>query len=144
MQKSIIRKVLVAGIIVLFLGIGVQTAFAIEISNVKPSSENIEDCNCQVIDNYKLEKYKNQIDKLETYSKLLLTLSKNYPKVEVEYQKLLNDIDLFKGIYDNLENYKSVNNRPICDFLTNIYWDIYDIAIKYSALLADMDFSILF
>ena len=122
MKGNMFRKGLVVGIIFLFIGIGVQPAFAVEITNIRQSSDDIDDCNCKVADNYKLEKYKNQIGKLESYSKLLLSLSKNNPEVKVQYQELLNDIDLFEEIYDDLENSYSVNGRPICDKLCDMYW----------------------
>ena len=118
------KQILIIGTICLFIGVGIQPAFAVEITTVKPS-EDIEDCNCDVVYNPNLEKLKNQIGKLETYSKLLLLLSKNNPEVKVEYEKLLNDINIIKEIYDDLENNIPVDGRPICDELADMYWTLH-------------------
>ena len=127
------KEILILGIIFIFIGVGIQPAFAVEISNDR-TSDNVEDCDCQVDDNYRLEKYKNQIIKLKTYSKLLLTLSKNNPEVEVEYEKLLNDIDLFQEICDDLENNLLVDGRPICKKLKDLRWESFDKFIYYAYL----------
>ena len=130
MQKIMFRKGLVAGIIVLFIGIGVQPAFAVDINNVSPS-ENIEDCNCEVVDVYDIVRIKSllyraerSLNRVETLTKLIPVLSKNNPEVEVEYKKLLNDIDTFEEIYDYLENGYLVDGRSICDKLEDIWWSI--------------------
>ena len=47
------KEILILGIICLFVGVGIQPAYAVEISNVRPS-EDIDDCNCEVIDDYNL------------------------------------------------------------------------------------------
>jgi len=140
MQKSIIRKGLVSLVIILFIGIGINPAFAIDISKVRPS-ENIEDCNCQVDDNYDIVKIKSLlnraerlVNRVEALTKLIPVLSKDNPEFMVEYKELLNDIDLFVEIHDYLENNYSVDDRPICDFLSNTLRKLFDIQVKYGDL----------
>jgi hypothetical protein len=122
------KEILIIGIIFLFIGVGVQPAFAVEISNDITTEDN-EDCNCKEVDNYKLENFNIQIGKLETFSKLLLLLSNNNPEIKVQYQELLDDINLFEEIYDDLENNIPLGGRPICNILKDLFWKTLD---KYS------------
>ena len=135
------KEILIIGIIFLFVGVGIQPAFAVEnISINRPSSENIEDCNCQVDDNnlVRLERLSNRIDsfidRVETCNKLMPILYKDNPEVKVEYEKLLNDIDLFEEIYADLENNIPVDGRPICNMLKNLRGKTLDKSSYYANL----------
>ena len=98
------RKELVIGIICLFIGVGIQPAFAIENSSInRTSSEDIEDCNCKVADNYdivRVEKLLNRaersLNRVETLTKLIPILSKDNPEVIEDCEELSEKINTFR------------------------------------------------
>ena len=105
------KEILITGIICLFIGVGIQPAFANEnISINRTSSENIEDCNCQDADNYDIVRVKSLLNKaermlkrVEIFTKLIPILSKNNPEVIEDCEELSNRINAFKEI----------NERPL-------------------------------
>ena len=81
------KEILILGIIFLFIGVGIQPAFAVEITN-DTVSDNIEDCACQVVDDYDIVRVKSllnraerSINRVEMRTKLITKLSKENPEV---------------------------------------------------------------
>jgi hypothetical protein len=139
MQKSIIKKGLVAGIIVLFIGIGVQPAFAVDISNNRPS-EYIEDCGCEINDNNLvrikslLKRIESLLDRVEIRIKLITTLYKDHPEVIEDCEEISEKITTFREM--NEENFSerisisgSQSNKIICDILEILYLLTFPIVI---------------
>lgn len=122
------RKGLVAGIIVLFIGIIVQPAFANEITNVRPS-ENIDDCNCQVDDYYDIVRVKsllNRADRLlnrvEIFTNLIFLMSKDNPEVTEDCEELSKKITTLKEINKELDTNPPKREYPIiCRIIEPIY-----------------------
>ena len=113
------KEILILGIIFLFVGVAIQPVFATEISNIRPS-ENEEDCNCGIADNFDIVKIRSLlnraeklINRVETLTKLIPILSKDDPKflgVEDFGYNPVNDIKL-----------EELSNDKICDTLLYFY-----------------------
>ena len=99
-MKSLLNKFLAVGIIVLFIGVGIQPVFAVD------NKKNCLYCELDYIDVIKIEK---QIKKLQTYSKLLLVLSKE----NTEFRVLSNTISNHVSKLSELD----LNNEEICAIL---------------------------
>ena len=74
------KEILIFGIICLFIGVGIQPAFAVEISNNSPS-ENIEDCNCKPI---------NDLPIIGSIINFILLKKGNIPEVSEKSKELLD------------------------------------------------------
>ena len=99
------KEILITGIIFLFIGVGIQPAFAVEITNNRPSSEDIEDCGCEVESEYKQDIVERLIAKLRVYiNKIILKVS-GVLEVDEEFKELL---DAFNS------------DQPICDLVLQI------------------------
>ena len=85
MQNKIFRKGLVVGIIVLFIGIGIQPGLSNEV-NIPTISDNEEDCNCD---------YFNDLQRVRIKSLLYLILLKyrHNPEVSERSKQLLDNIN---------------------------------------------------
>jgi len=123
------KKILILGIICLFIGVGIQPAFAHEnISINRPSSGNIEDCNCQVADNYNLvvlERLFNRIEsvlnRVETCNKLIPFLFKDNPEVIKDCEELSEKINTFREMNNEFKSDSALlDNNRICDFLLTL------------------------
>lgn len=92
-----VKKILVIGITVLFLGIGIQPAIAeIPLSN---DSEDEEECDiCPKLNNIQLFKIKSLLLRLETLVNELSVISKKDPIVELKYQEFSKRFSVLKEI----------------------------------------------
>ena len=126
MQNSTIKKSLVIGIIILFIGMGIQQAFAYEnISINRTSSENIDDCNCQANDNYDIVRIKSllnraerSLNRVEILIKFIPILSKNNPEIIEDCEELSDKIKDLSIIVDELTIALSgQDNTIICAIL---------------------------
>jgi len=108
----------------LFIGVGIQPAFTIEITNSRPI-ENTEDCNCRATDDYdivRLERLFNRIDSLidrvETCTKLISLMSKDKPEVIEDCEEISDEIKDLSMIVDELNIALSgQDNTIICAIL---------------------------
>ncbi len=96
MQKNLLSKTFVIGVIVLFMGVGVSSAISIDIKPRVSNNESVEDCNCKEIDSRHLVVLERQLNRLEVYSKGLLVLSKYNSKLKEECEELSNEITILK------------------------------------------------
>jgi hypothetical protein len=110
MRDCLFRKALVVGIIFLFIGVGVQPAFAK--NTIKTTiSETLEDCECQTVSNHnfdRLEKLSIRIEKLlnrvKIFTNIVAILSKNNPEISKEkFEELSNRITRLKDINEKLD-----------------------------------------
>jgi hypothetical protein len=126
------KKLLVVGIIVLFVGVGIQSAFAVESRVSNDTIEKEEDCDCQEIDKINPVRVKLLFNQLKVVSNILLKKFGHNPEVKEQCQKLL---ELIKS---NRKSYEPP--FPIfCSILENItisVWEtaqnIYDIIDIYT------------
>ena len=89
-KNPVLYKSLVVGVIVLFVGLGIQPAFAVEPKLSANNTEKVEDCDCQSNDKTHL------------------------------VEKLLNRLEKNEVLYDVIDLNKSNFERPICEFLSNL------------------------
>jgi hypothetical protein len=103
MKEKMLYKTLVVGVIVLFVGVGVNPAFAVDVS--KSVSDSEEECDlCPKASNQQINRLINLLDKLERYDNQLLVLSKHYPEFEEKYQELSEIVTDFKEINKELKS----------------------------------------
>jgi hypothetical protein len=109
-HTSLLYKSLVVGVIVLFIGVGVQPAFAV----TSITSDSDDECNlCPKLSKQHIVRVKSLLDRLEKYDNELSVLSKLNPEIEEKYQEISN--------YINSD--KPISIRPLCIFLElQIYW----------------------
>ena len=115
-NNKIWKKSLVVGIIVLFIGVGFQPAFANEVS-ITNKSEVEEDCDCQPVSNLHLIRLERMLNRLEIHTKILSVISKYNSEIAEKYQEISNRILTLVSI-----NEESV----ICDFLESLNNKYYD------------------
>jgi hypothetical protein len=103
--KPVMYKFLVVGVIVLFIGIGIQPAFAIELE--QPFNDDCEICPKKVSKQH-LILLEILLNKMEKYDNQLSVLSKLNPEVEEKYQEILERITTLQDLDPSNE---------FCDFL---------------------------
>jgi hypothetical protein len=110
MNQRIICKGLAVAVIILFIGVGIQPAFA-DVSNTSVS-DSIEDCNlCPKVSDKHLFRLRILLNRIEIFNNELNDISKQNPKVEENFQKLL----------DNISYLQVLNNKSrICEILDKI------------------------
>jgi hypothetical protein len=86
-----IKKILVVGIIILFIGVGIQPAFANDIS-ITTTSNIKEDCGCQPISNLHLVRLERLLNRVEIYTNILSLLFKHNSEVKEKCELLSNKI----------------------------------------------------
>ena len=113
------KEILILGIIFLFIGVGIQPAFAIEISNIKPS-ENVEDCNCGIADNYDtvrvkslLTRAESLLNRVEIFTNIIPLLYKDTPEVIKDCEKLSEKISTFREMNEELNTNTPFREYPI-------------------------------
>ena len=128
MKGNMFRKGLVVGIIVLFIGVGIQPAFANEVSITNKTSDVEEDCNCNPVSNLHLIRLERMLNRLEMHTKILSVFSKYNPEVAEKYQEISNRISTLK----------ETNNELKLDspFQYNLFMCIYLITLLISVGIA--------
>ena len=105
MERNMLKKALVVGIIFLFIGVSVQPVFAK--NTIKTTiSETLEDCECQPVSNHnfdRLEKLSIRTEKLlnraKIFTHIVAILSKNNPEISKDkFVELSNRITTLKEI----------------------------------------------
>ena len=116
MKERILGKGLVVGVILLFIGISIQPAFAIN----SISSDNEEDCSiCPKVSKQHLVRLKSLINRAESLNNKLLVMSKLYPEVAEKYQELSDRIITIKEMNKEL---KPDRKYPIICTILLIIW----------------------
>ena len=113
------KEILILGTIFLFIGIGIQPAFAVEL-NLSNSVEEVEDCNCNVVDNYdikRIERLLNRVEsslnRVEIRTKSITKLSKDNPEVIEDCEELSEKIKTFRELNEELNTAISGRDFPI-------------------------------
>jgi hypothetical protein len=86
MKEKMLYKTLVVGVIVLFVGMGVQPAVAV----TPDTNESEDDCNlcAKKVSKSQLTLLENSLNRLEKYENQLSILSKQYPQFEEKYKEI--------------------------------------------------------
>ena len=89
-------KALVIGVIVLFIGVGIQPAIAVTLN----SADSEDDCNLcpKKVSKQHIIKLKSLISRLDTLNTKLLTVSKLNPDIEERYQDISDKVAILKDI----------------------------------------------
>ena len=91
----LLYKILVIGVVVLFIGVGIQPALAVN-HNV---TESKDDCDlCPKVSNQNIGLIKSLINRLEIYEKQLSVLSRFNPEFEEKYQEVSKGISTIQGL----------------------------------------------
>ena len=118
-------KTLIVGVIVLFIGVGIQPAFAVTPND----SDSEDDCNlCPKVSNLHLVRLKNLLNRLEKYDNILSALSKHYPEFEERYQELSDRLTAFIEMDMEYVSELSWNFPVLC-------WLLYPLIIPLLMLL---------
>jgi hypothetical protein len=108
MKKGLIRKGLVFSIIVLFIGVGIQPAFATESITTIADSEDCKDC--QVSEEYSLLKVNLMLTRLGVIVNFVSYRFGDIAKVKENCQKIIDVINLFS----------LTDNETICNIIYTI------------------------
>jgi hypothetical protein len=107
----------VAGITILFLGISIQSAIAVNPN----STNNEEDCSiCLKVSKTHLVRLKRLLNRLETLNNKLSLISKYNPEVVEKYQELSDRITALKEMNNELNLDAPIKNKIICAILWRI------------------------
>jgi hypothetical protein len=118
MRRYLLGKTLALGVVVLFIGLGIHPAFAVDTRQSMVSKASEEECwNCKKINDRQLVVLEKQLNRLEVYSKLLLVMSKHNPDLREIRGELSDRISTFSGLFDVSADELS---PIICDVLWNI------------------------
>ena len=115
MRTSYVKNGLVVVVILLFIGVAVQSSIA-----VNPiSSDNKENCDiCPKVNKTHLIRLKSLINRVETLNNELSVVSKYNLEVEEKYQKLSDKITALTEMNKELKSGTPHGNNPIiCIFL---------------------------
>ena len=98
-KPTLLYKVLVVGVLVLFIGIGIQPAFA-----VTPTTDSNDDCNlCEKkVSKSQLTLLRNLLNWVEKYDTKLSILFKQYPEFNEKNQELSESISKLRDINNDL------------------------------------------
>ena len=88
MKKELLSKTLVMGVVVLFIGVGVQSAFAINTGTSVNTVQLEEDCDCQAEGDVNLVKLKNDINRFKDYIRILSESSELNPLIQRKIDRL--------------------------------------------------------
>ena len=115
-QRDLFYKTLVIGVIVLFIGLGIQPAFAVTLDTF----DFEDDCEiCPKLSKQHIVRIKSLLDRLEKYDNELSVLSKLNPENEEKYQELSNIHSRLKEMNKELDY--NIWIPPICFILFPIF-----------------------
>ncbi len=122
MQRKHTRGILAIGIVVLFIGVGIHPAFAVNTKQSMINKVSVEDCGCGEVSDTDLVKVERLLDRVEVYSKLLLVLSKHNPELREMSEELSNQLANINKLYDEFNtNILQQFKHPVCYILEPLY-----------------------
>ena len=144
MKGKMLSKTLVVGVIVLFIGVGIQPAFAV----TPDKSESDDDCNlfAKKISKPHLVLLKSLLNIIDRQINKLSIISKQNPILEKKYPELFTKIAILKEISIGLNNDTHTNRNTIffgihdriCDFLFTLAEYYWTVAIYLEYLMYDL------
>ncbi|UCF49492.1 MAG: hypothetical protein JSU91_07020 [Thermoplasmatales archaeon] len=137
--NPVLYKALVVGVIVLFIGVGVQPAIA-DVSNISISDSN-EDCNlCPKVSKQHIVRIKGLIDGLDTLNTKLSKVSKLNPELEEKYQDLSDRIAVLSEINEVYLSEQKGDNPIICGILVIMFGILITPTLLYFLTLSNERF----
>ena len=122
MVERMYKKGLVLGIIVLFIGVGVQPAFAVETGSSVNTVQLEEDCECEIVDEYNPDKLIQLLNEVKVYVNNILLNFGHIPYVKEKCEEILDTIESFTGWEDT----------PIlCAILYGIGFSVFAIGVYF-------------
>ena len=121
--SSMVYKTLVVVIIVIFIGVGIQPAYTVNVSNHISDSE--DDCNlCPKVREQHLVLIKSLLNKTENYDSQLSVLSNPNHELDDIYQDFFYRILEQNQLVRNYEQNKSNGRESICNLLWFHIWNL--------------------
>jgi len=96
------KKIIVFGVIVLFVGMCFQPAFAVENRVSTNKVEKVEDCDCQEVSNSDFLMIKELLTELDEYTNTIIKRFGHIPEVKEKCQELLDAINIDISTLDEL------------------------------------------
>ena len=123
MRNVCLKKGLVIGIIVLFLGVGFQPALANEISTNMVSDVD-EDClECQPVNRVEILKVKLLLIRIEAITNILLSRFGHITEVKEKYQELSDRIITLRKMNEEFKSNLLLNDdSPICKLIMTSFY----------------------
>ena len=135
MNKNLLSKTLVIGIIFLFIGVSVSSAISIDAKSTISNNESVEDCGCQDVSSQHLVRLERLLDRLEVSTKILLLLSKHNPEIAEKCQEMFDRITTITDKYEELKPKAPLDDYPIiCAILESIFLPVQQIGRRLSDL----------
>jgi hypothetical protein len=131
MKSKLYCKILAIGIIILFIGVGIHPAFAVDTKQSMTIKASEEDCGCNEVDDRQLVVLEKQLTRMEVYSKLLLVLSRFNPELKEISEELVDGISTLSGIFEEIETSLTFDDRLICQILDYVYYEIVRLSDYY-------------
>jgi hypothetical protein len=126
------KKIIIIGVIALFIGIGFQPAFAIEIESSVDTNEEEEDCDCEEVDSQTLVRVKLLFTQLKVVTNIL---SKRFGHIP-EVKEICNDIS------GHINSFNPLSDYPIfCAILEHIYLLIWAAAYYVESVIEELEAS---
>jgi len=125
MKEKILYKSLVIGIVVLFIGVGIQPAFANNVS-ISKKSDKENDCNLCA----------KKVNRLNYYNNQLSLLYRQHPEFKEKY----------KNLKEKILNYQVLDKDSFCDKLESIMNFFIPIMVSLESigiLLSDFGFKLI-
>ena len=124
MNSKLYCKILAVLIIVLFIGAGIHSAFAVVSSHSIRVNQNEECSDCIKLNNSEYIKIYRLLNKVEVYSKLLLVLSKDNPEIKDEIEELSDKISILKEEFAIGQPFPTICAilETLYDTLEVLYW----------------------
>ena len=92
------KKIIIIGIIFLFVGMGFQPAFAVENRVSNDNIEKVEDCDCQTKDRLNPIVVMHLMTRLQVVTNSLLSRFGHIPEVKEKCQEVLDEINSFNPL----------------------------------------------
>jgi hypothetical protein len=134
MRKELVSKILVLGIICLFIGVGIQPALAVEPKVSTNPIEKVEVCDCQEVDKLNPVRVKLLFTQLKIRTNILLKKFGHIPEVKEN----CNDIFKIINSYNPLANGEIICSILVGIYLAilSIYWSIRELQEEVGGLIA--------
>ena len=126
------KKIIVIGVIALFVGVGFQQAFAVESRASTDNIEKVEDCDCKGVESQNLVRVKLLFIQLKVVNNIL---SKRFGHIP-EVKEICNDIS------GNINSFNPLSDYPIfCAILEHIYLLIWAAAYYVESVIEELEAS---
>ena len=133
-MNTICKKTLVIGIILLFAGVSASSAISVDTKPVISQDKSEECIECRELSNAELVKVKQLVNRVETYSKLLLVLARDNPELNDISEEFSKEISTLK---DKLAEQQFLIICFILDGIANIILGIDNVLIEWIKLIEE-------